>query len=331
MKPAEGDTLTRLSVEPLAGHIGARVSGVDLSEPLDESIRAEIWAAMLAHKVLFFPGQHLDHSAHVALGQSFGALTRRPAPHQGAAPEGFPEILTVDTKERDPRFGVDFEERYRLRWLDYTAGWHTDLTPAVNPPAASILRAERVTSFGGDTQWTNLETAYTRLSPPLRALADGLRAEHAFFAGCQMLQHDPMDHDVLAKNHAHPLVAEHPMVRVHPETGARSLFVNPASTNRICGFSPAQSRELLALFFEQITRPEFTVRWRWSPGDVAFWDNRATAHLSPGDAGPAGERRTLYRVTLLGDVPVGPDGTPSTRIAGEPFLALPVRESGGRA
>ncbi|MCZ1012217.1 TauD/TfdA dioxygenase family protein [Streptomyces lydicus] len=320
--------MNRLSVVPLAGHIGAQVEGVDLSEPLDEPTRAEIWAAVLAHKVLFFPGQQLDHAAHLALGQRFGALTRRPAPHSGAAPDGFPELLTVDTKVPDPRYGVDFEERYRLRWLDYTAGWHTDLTPAVNPPAASILRAERVTSFGGDTQWTNLEAAYAHLSPALRDLADGLRAEHAFFSGCQMLRHDPMDHEVLALNAAHPMVAEHPVVRVHPETGNRSLFVNPTSANRICGFSPAQSRELLALFFEQITRPEFTVRWRWSPGDVAFWDNRSTAHLSPGDAGLAGERRTLYRVTLLGDIPIGPDGTPSAAVAGDPFTALPVRESG---
>jgi taurine dioxygenase len=322
---------TTLCVVPLAGHIGARAMGVDLRDELDPDLRHDIWDAVLAHKVVFFPGQQLDHAGQVRLGLQFGELTRRPAPHSGAAPDGFPEILTVDSKERDPRYGEDFEERYRGRWWDYTAGWHTDLTPAVNPPAASILRAATVTTFGGDTQWTNLEAAYQALSPAMRALVDSLRAEHCFFAGCHMLQHDPMDQDVLRLNNEHPLVAVHPVVRVHPETGNRALFVNPASTNCLQECSPAQSRALLGLLFEQIARPEFTVRWPWSPGDVAFWDNRSTAHLSPGDAGVSGERRTLYRVTLLGDIPVGPDGTPSELIAGEPFTALPRREIGAVA
>uniref|UniRef100_UPI003F49B2A2 TauD/TfdA dioxygenase family protein n=1 Tax=Streptomyces chartreusis TaxID=1969 RepID=UPI003F49B2A2 len=322
-------TQSTLTATPLAGHIGAKITGVDLSQPLDGSVRREIWAALLKYKAVFFPGQRLGHAEHVALARQFGDLTRRPAPHAGAAPDGFPEILEIDAEAVDPRYGVDFEEHYRLRWLDYTAGWHTDLTPAVNPPAASILRAEAVTPFGGDTQWTDLEAAYAHLTPSLRALADGLRAEHAFFAGCQMLPHDQLDADVLKRAQEHPLVSEHPVVRVHPETGRRSLFVNPASTNRLCGFTPTQSRALLALFFEQSTRPEFTVRWQWSAGDVAFWDNRSTAHLGPADA-PKGARRSLFRVTLLGDVPVGPDGGLSRAIAGEPFAALPVRE-GARA
>lgn len=318
-------TFSTPTVTPLAGHIGAKITGVDLSQALDEAVREEIWAAVLKYKVVFFPGQRFGHAEHVALARQFGDLTRRPAPHAGAAPEGFPEILEIDSEAVDPRYGVDFEEHYRQRWLDYTAGWHTDLTPAVNPPAASILRAETVTSFGGDTQWTDLEAAYAHLSDPVRALADGLRAEHAFFAGCQMLLHDRLDADVLKLAQANPLVAEHPVVRVHPETGRRALFVNPASTSRIYGFTPTQSRALLALFFEQITRPEFTVRWRWSAGDVAFWDNRSTAHLGPADA-PAGQGRSLFRVTLLGDIPVGPDCEPSRAVAGEPFAALPVRE-----
>jgi taurine dioxygenase len=193
---------------------------------------------------------------------------------------------------------------------------------------ASILRAAAVTSYGGDTRWTNLEVAYEDLAEPVRTLVDGLRAENCFFAGCQMVQHDPGDQDVLRQNNEHPLVAVHPIVRVHPETQRRSLFVNPASTSRIMGFSPVASRGLLNLMFEQIARPEFTVRWRWREGDVAFWDNRSTAHLSPGDAGVSGERRTLYRVTLLGDVPVGPDGTRSELVAGQPFTALPHRKIG---
>jgi alpha-ketoglutarate-dependent taurine dioxygenase len=327
----DSGTGSTLSIDPLAGHIGACITGVDLSGALPPSVRTQLWDAVMRYKVVFFRGQRLGHADQVRLGWRFGELTRRPAPHNGSAPNGFPEILVVDSKESDPRYGEDFEERYRRRWWDYTAGWHTDLTPALNPPAASILRAARVTDFGGDTQWTDLEAAYEALSPTLRGLVDSLRAEHCFFAGCQMLQHDEVDQDVLRLNTEHPLVAVHPVVRVHPETGNRALFVNPASTNRVIGCTPAQSRALLGLLFEQITRPEFTVRWRWEVGDVAFWDNRSTAHLSPGDAGICGERRTLYRVTLLGDVPVGPDGTESELVAGEPFTALPRREIGAVA
>ncbi|MFI0742764.1 TauD/TfdA dioxygenase family protein [Streptomyces sp. NPDC021100] len=328
MKPP--GTLTTLSLAPLAGHLGAEAGGVDLSLPLDEPAQAAIRQALLEYKVLFFRGQVLDHRSQVALGRSFGELTRRPEPNGGAAPEGFPEILVVDTKAEDPRYGEDFEERYRKRWRNYTAGWHTDLTPAVNPPAISVLRAERVTRFGGDTQWTELEAAYEALSAPVRALADGLRAEHSFFAGCQMRQHDKLDQDVLRRNSKDLLVAEHPVVRVHPETGRRCLFVNPASTSRITGLSPAQSDALLEMFFEHVVRPEFTVRWRWAAGDVAIWDNRCTAHLSPGDAGISGERRTLFRVTVLGEVPVGPDGHRSQALAGRPFEALGQAEGSER-
>ncbi|MEV4872806.1 TauD/TfdA dioxygenase family protein [Streptomyces syringium] len=322
--------MTKLSLAPLAGHIGAEAGGVDLSLPLDEAARGAIRQALLDHKVLFFRGQGLGHRSHVALGRSFGELTRRPEPNGGAAPEGFPEILIVDTKAHDPRYGEDFEERYRKRWGNYTAGWHTDLTPAVNPPAISVLRAERVTRFGGDTQWTDLEAAYEALSAPLRDLADGLRAEHSFFAGCQMHQHDELDQDVLRRNSEDLLVAEHPVVRIHPETGRRCLFVNPASTSRIAGLSPAQSDALLRLFFEHIARPEFTVRWRWEVGDVAIWDNRCTAHLSPGDAGISGDRRTLFRVTVLGETPAGPCGRPSRALAGRPFEALRQAEGSER-
>ncbi|MEV5237981.1 TauD/TfdA family dioxygenase [Streptomyces cinnamoneus] len=157
----------------------------------------------------------------------------------------------------------------------------------------------------------------------VRELAEQLWAEHAFFAGCQMLQHDSADRNDLELNNEHPLVAEHPVVRVHPETGVKSLFVNPASTSRILGLNPAQSRALLDLFFEQIMRPEFTVCWRWTPGDVVLSDNRSTAHLSADDAGVAREQLTLYRVMILGDTPVGPNGHSSLAIAGEPIAALP--------
>jgi alpha-ketoglutarate-dependent taurine dioxygenase len=320
---SDGRAASGLALSRVAGHIGADVDGADLSQPLLPSVVAEIWSGLLRHKVLFFRGQRLGHREQVALARQFGELTRRLPPHAGPSPEGFPEILTIDAKEADQRFGVDFEEHYRKRWLTYGAGWHTDLTPAVNPPAACILRAEACPSFGGETTWTNLAAAYDGLSSPLKVFVSSLRAEHSFFAGCQMLPHDPVDQHVLAMNKAHPLVSVHPVVRVHPETGEKALFVNPASTRRIVGMRPAESRHVLAMLFDQVVRPDYTVRLRWSPGTVAFWDNRSTAHLQAVDVGHVDGRRTLYRATLLGDRPVGPDGFVSQAVAGEPFAALP--------
>lgn len=248
------------------------------------------------------------------------------SPHHGVFPDGLPEILTVDPKAEHDLFGMDFEGHYRGRWTSCDAGWHTDLTPAVNPPSVSILRAEAVPSYGGDTQWASLTAAYDGLSSPLQDLACELRAERAFFAGCQMVAHDELDASVLAANREHPLAAVHPVVRVIPETGKRALFVNPASTSRIMGVTTAESHHLLGLFFEEAARPEYTVRHQWRADDVAIWDNRVTAHLSPGDA-PAGEPRRLHRVTIMGDRPVGRTGSPPRPSQATPFTPLAWKES----
>jgi taurine dioxygenase len=316
------DESTAIGVRRVAGYLGAEVTGVRIGGPLAPAALHALQAALLEHQVLFLRGQDLDHAGHVAFARRWGQITRRPPPHRGMFPAGFPEILTIDPQAGDERFGPGFEAHYRTRWTACDAGWHTDLTPAVNPPAISILRAEAVPSYGGDTQWTSLTAAYDGLPEPLRDFADGLRAEHSFFAGCQMLRHDPLDRQVLKLNDDYPLVSVHPVVRVHPETGRRALFVNPASTSRIIGLSTAEGRHVLGLLFEQITRPEYTVRFRWEPGSVAIWDNRVTAHLSAGDFGHTGQRRILHRVTILGGRPAGPDGFISQQVAGEPFYPL---------
>lgn len=316
-------TLAGASVRRAAGHLGADVDGIRLAGDISEEALAALRAALHEHQVLFVRGQgHLDHAGHVAFARRWGDITRRPPPHRGVFPSGFPEVLTVDPQAEHDRFGIDFEDHYRRQWTSPDAGWHTDLTPAVNPPAVSILRAEAVPSYGGDTQWASLTAAYEGLSAPLRDFADGLRAEHSFFAGCQMFPHEELDARALGLNREHPLAAIHPVVRVIPETGRRALFVNPASTSRITGLTVAESRHVLGLFFEQVTRPEYTVRHRWRPGDVVIWDNRATAHLSPADFGHSGEPRRLHRVTVLGDRPVGPDGFTSQPVAGEPFYPV---------
>lgn len=304
----------QFTVSRVAGRIGAEIDGVDLAEPLDEQTVAAIRAALLEHKVVFFRAQRLDHGSQIAFARQFGELTHA-HPHEDAPPEQFPEILTIDPDRYAQKYGEDFREEYRKRQYSYFSGWHTDVTAAVNPPAASILRAEAVPEFGGDTQWTNLVAAYDGLSAPLQRLADSLRAVHRFRIPTGA------DSKIAQRVNANLLIAEHPVVRVHPETGERALFVNPGFTDHIVGLTSVESRRVLELFYEHLTRPEYTVRFRWHAGDVAFWDNRATAHLAPSDLDHLNVQRTLHRVTLIGDRPVGVDGRESELIAGKPFLA----------
>lgn len=289
----------------MAGYIGAEIAGVDLAARLSDAAIAEVRSALLKFKVVFFRGQkHVGHKEQIAFAARFGEVTYA-HPHEDEPFEGFPEILAVDTRRYERLFG--------RRLASYESRWHTDVTAAVNPPAASILRAERVPQIGGDTSWTNLVAAYENLSPQLRALADQLRAEHRFGLYLQ----DSSKY--LARIRENPLVSIHPVVRVHPETGERALFVSPGFTSHIVGIPRHESDHLLKLFFEQIARPAFTVRFRWQDGDIAFWDNRATAHLAPQDIEHLDVERVLYRVTLTGDVPVGVDGVRSEIVEGKPF------------
>lgn len=305
---------TALAVAPVAGHIGADVTGLDLSGALDDATVDALRAALHRHKVLFFRGQHLDHAAQIRFGATFGELTYA-HPHDEAPPEGHPEVFTVDPERYAQRYGHD-PARYRRRY-SYVAGWHTDVTAAVNPPAVSVLRADVVPAVGGDTTWTNLAAAYAGLSAPVRAFVDTLRAEHRY-GGSET----PTGGAGYARRvNDNLLVAIHPVVRVHPVTGERALFVNPGFTSHIVDVEPRESRAILDLLYAEITRPEYTVRFRWEVGSVAVWDNRATAHLAPADLDHLDVRRTLHRVTVIGDRPVGPDGRKSELVTGRPFTA----------
>ncbi|MFR9753859.1 TauD/TfdA dioxygenase family protein [Nocardia sp. 004] len=309
----------RISVTRVAGHIGADIEGVDLSAPLDRETIAEIRDALLSHKVVFFRDQEIGHAEQIAFGRRFGELTLRPRPQSGGDLDEFPEICTISPTVDLERYGRDIEAHFRSRWTSAIGGWHTDMTHAVNPPMASILRAETAPAFGGDTQWTNLVAAYEGLSVPLRRLVDGLQAEHSFWAGYQMAEHDEVDRPILEMVNARAMVSVHPVVRVHPETDEKALFVSPSRTSHILGMSRVESRRLLDLLYEQITRPEYTVRFRWAPGSVAFWDNRCTAHIGVADVNAADGSRILHRVTLVGDIPVGPDGFTSYGVTGRSF------------
>lgn len=308
--------MTRITVRPVAGHIGADISDVDLAQPLTDADLQAVKEALHRHKVVFFRGQTLDHAAQIAFARQFGELTYA-HPHDDTPPEDHPEIFTIDPSRFEQRYGADFLAEYRKRQYSYFDGWHTDVTAAVNPPAGSILRAERVPEFGGDTTWTNLVAAYQGLSAPLRAFVDTLRAEHRYGGGRKV----EGDSEYARRINDNLLVAVHPVVRVHPETGERALFVNPGFTSHIVDVHPSESKRLLELLYAEITRPEYTVRFRWEPGHVAFWDNRATAHLAPRDLAHLDVERRLHRVTLIGDIPVGPDGRPSELVSGRPFTA----------
>jgi len=308
--------MTRITVRPVAGHIGADIGNVDLALPLPDADLRAVKEALHRHKVVFFRGQTLDHAGQIAFARQFGELTYA-HPHDDAPPQDHPEIFTIDPARFAERYGADFRNEYRKRQYSYFDGWHTDVTAAVNPPAGSILRAERVPEVGGDTTWTNLVAAYQGLSAPLRAFVDTLRAEHRY-GGSRRIEGDS---EYAKRINDNLLVAVHPVVRVHPETGERALFVNPGFTSHIVDVHPSESKRLLELLYAEITRPEYTVRFRWEPGHVAFWDNRATAHLAPRDLEHLDVERRLHRVTLIGDVPVGPDGTPSELVSGRPFTA----------
>jgi alpha-ketoglutarate-dependent taurine dioxygenase len=308
---------TAIQVRPVAGYIGADITGIDISQPLTSQEVAELKAALHRYKVIFFRDQNITHAAQVAFGGNFGQLTYA-HPHDEAPPEEAPEIFTVDPRRYEERYGKEFRTELRRRDYGYFTGWHTDVTAAVNPPAISILRAETVPDIGGDTQWTNLVAAYDGLSEPLRQFAATLHAEHRY-GGADAKGGSNGSYAKRIENNL--LVAIHPVVRVHPQTGERALFVNPGFTNHIVELTARESHALLDLFYSEIARPEYTVRFRWEPGSVAMWDNRATAHLAPRDFEHLGQRRTLHRVTVIGDVPKGPDGRESELVAGRPFTA----------
>ncbi|MET9411126.1 TauD/TfdA family dioxygenase [Streptomyces sp. NPDC002935] len=307
------DQVTRLEVKPAAGHIGAEITGVDLAEELTDEVVAAVRAAVLRWKVVFFRGQRLDHPAHVAFARRFGEPIRLRS-RGSASPEDFPEVeTTADRLELGGRYGMEHEEWLRRRRHSLLRGWHCDHGARVDPPAATILRAETVPPYGGDTTWSNLAVAYAGLSAPVRAFVDGLRAEHRLGVGYQSRPGD----DAYTRHLLDRQIAtDHPLVRVHPETGEKVLFVNGYYVEQILDVSRPESRALLDMLLDQATRPEYTVRFRWEPGSVAFWDNRATIHLAPSDTAHVDHPRVMHRVMLAGDVPVGVDGKPSEPIVG---------------
>jgi alpha-ketoglutarate-dependent sulfate ester dioxygenase len=298
---------TAIDVRPLSGHTGAEIHGVDLRHPLAPDVLAEVRATLLQWKVVFFRDQDITPEQHIAFGRQFGDVTPAHPTLPAAIPE-HPEILLLDNelyaRAEMTGEGPSIESR-----------WHTDVTFVPNPPLASILRGVVVPPYGGDTQWTNLAVAYATLSAPLQRLCDELHAVHHNYVP---IKRGEVPATLKTQFQSQDLRAVHPVVRVHPETGEKVLFVNPNFTSHIVELTRQEGAHLLALLYEHLTSAPFTCRFHWEPNSIAFWDNRATCHLVPTDI-PPGVRRSMQRITLAGDLPVGPDGSTSYALSGAAF------------
>lgn len=271
-----------IDILPLAAALGAEVRGVNLAEPLDDDTVQALRAAWREHQVLLFRGQRLTHAQHAAFSRHFGELDDH-ASIPAFRDKEVPQILRV---ANDVVGG---------RKQPVGRQWHSDLSITLRPARGSLLRCEVTPPVGGDTMFANTVAAYESLSEPIQRLIDGLEAVHDIAAARQNRGRT----DLAEARRRTPPVA-HPMVRVHPETGHRAIYVNEMSVSRVVGLSEEESRAILELVFAQVTRPENTFRHRWTPGDLLMWDNDATQHIALADY-DINVPRVLFRTTLLGD------------------------------
>jgi alpha-ketoglutarate-dependent taurine dioxygenase len=290
MSTPEQANQSLLEVVPVAGRIGAEIRGVRLSADLPAETVDAVRAAWLRHKVVFFRNQqHLTEATQESLTGIFGA-----------PPVGHPTVPAI----AGTRFITELDSRHGGR----ANSWHTDVTFVDAYPRASILRALTVPASGGDTQWANTAAAYQDLSPELKALAEKLWALHTNEYDYQARRVSPSEEELRQYHEVFTSTVyetEHPVVRVHPETGERTLILGHF-VKKILGVSSHDSAHLFQVLQDHVTRPENTVRWRWAVGDVAVWDNRATQHYAINDYGD--QHRLVRRVTVDGDVPVSVDG-----------------------
>jgi taurine dioxygenase len=287
LRPGAAVQRTPMSIEVthLTRAFGAVVNGVNLTERLPQSAIDRLSELLVDRKVLFFRNQEMTPQAQRDFAARFGTLHVHPI--YPVLPD-LPEILLLDNHES---------------FLPDNDNWHTDVTFSKTPPLAGILAAKRIPPVGGDTLWSDCSAAYEALSEPLRRFLDGLRAQHSVAKSFppERWQNDPAFKERYQRAVAkHPPV-DHPVVRTHPVSRRKGLFVNEGFTTHINGIEPRESEALLKFLFAHAGQPEFTLRWRWTVGDVAFWDNRNTQHYAVADYLP--ERRTMHRATVNGDEP----------------------------
>ena len=274
-----------ISVSRVTPSLGAVIEGVDLSEELSQPSVDRLGELLVAHHLLFFRGQPVTPQQQCRFAARFGELHIHPI--YPVLPE-LPEIMVIDTHG-------DF--------LPDNDNWHTDVTFSTTPPLAGILAAKQLPSVGGDTLWSSNLAAYEALSDPMKSMLSGLTAEHSvvksFPAG--RWGADPKFKERYERAVAkHPPVT-HPVIRTHPVSGRKALFVNEGFTTRINELGPRESDALLEFLFSHAGRPEFILRWQWRVDDVAFWDNRITQHYAVADYLP--QRRVMHRATVIGDRP----------------------------
>lgn len=274
-----------LTITPLSPALGAQIHGVDLSGELSAEHRDAIEKALLDHQVLFFREQPLNPQQQARFAAHFGDLHIHPI--YPNVPET-PQVLILDTAVTDVRDN---------------AVWHTDVTFLPTPALGAVLSAKQLPAYGGDTLWASGIAAYDALSEPLKKLLDGLSATHDFTKSFPLERFGSTAEDLArweqTRRNNPPL--SHPVIRTHPVSGRKSLFVNEGFTTRINELNEAESEAILKLLFAHATRPELTIRWRWQENDVAFWDNRVTQHYAVDDYRP--QRRVMHRATILGDKP----------------------------
>jgi taurine dioxygenase len=274
-----------IEVTRVARALGAIVSGIDISQDLPQSAIDRLGELLIEHQILFFREQPISPEAQARFAARFGSLHVHPI--YPVLPE-LPQILLLDN---------------HAGFLPDNDNWHTDVTFTETPPLAGILAAKRIPSAGGDTLWSSMSAAYEALSEPMRRFLDGLTAKHSIAKSFppERWQNDPAFKERYERAVAkHPPV-NHPVIRTHPVSKRKGLFVNGGFTTHINELGPEESQAVLSFLNTHIARPEFTVRWRWQVDDVAFWDNRVTQHYAIADYLP--ERRTMHRATVNGDKP----------------------------
>ena len=272
-----------LTILPMTPTIGAEVEGIDLSRPLDASTVSALRRALLDWKVLFFRDQDITTDQHLAFARNFGDLEVHPfAPQK----PGYPEVLAI-THDANSRGKENT--------------WHSDVTWRLEPSLGSILRALEIPPVGGDTLFADMYAAYDGLKDEVKARLEGMVAVHDFVNFRKgMRKRGVSEEEIAAFDRQYPKV-EHPVIRTHPETGRKAIYVNAGFTQHIVGMEKAESDALLAHLYAQAAIPEYQCRFRWTPNAIAFWDNRASQHYAASDYFPAVRR--MERVTVVGDRP----------------------------
>jgi taurine dioxygenase len=273
-----------IRVNPVAGALGAEVDGVDLGRPLGAETVALLRRALLDHLVLFFRDQDLAPGALLAAARQFGTPVEYPFV-KGI--DGLPEVIEVSKLEHER--------------VNFGGIWHSDTSYLETPPMGTLLLAREVPPAGGDTLFANMYLAGETLSEGLRSMLEGLTAINSSAKADASRTREDRVRSAPKDGSDRVLEAEHPVLRTHPETGRKALYVNVAHTLRFGGMTEAESAPLLGYLFHHLTKPEFTCRFRWRPGSLAFWDNRAAQHNPINDY--HGYRRIMHRVTLAGDRP----------------------------